>query len=223
MNRVGSETHRPARRSIGVTRRARRIAAALSITAATVLTVQADTAGAASCSLRVVDRTADTLTLRYEPHDNVSRTVWVDGRPTTIAPHTTAVVRRADSIRYPTADEVVDVAELVALCGDGSTTTTQPTTTTSSTTTSTVPTTTSTSALTTITVVRTTPEPTTSTGPLPPATWTIVDPTTTTTPGKRTTLPETGGGRTAATVGLSLLALGAIALDIRRRDQRRRG
>jgi LPXTG-motif cell wall-anchored protein len=189
-------------------RNARRALAVMSIAAATVLTVRADTAGAGvSCSLRVVDRTADTMTLAYDPHDGHARTVWVDGHPTTIAPHTTAVVRRADSIRYPTQGEVIVVAELVAECG-GSTTT-------SSTTSTTVASTTTTEASSTETTIvhRTTPEPTTTTqpAPLPPATWTVVDPTTTTVVRTPTTLPETGtDSGDLATGGLLTLGVGAV-------------
>lgn len=220
MTRHGSETHRPLRRSNGVTRNARRIAAATLITTATLATMHADVAGAGvSCSLRVVDRTADTMTLRYDPHDNVARTVWVDGQPTTIAPHSTATVRRAGTLRYPTQGEVVDVAELIAMCGGPTTTTTEPapTTTTSSSTTSTTPPSTTTSALTTITVVRTTPEP----APLPPATWTVVPPATTVQLRTVPTLPETGPARAVdiITLGGWLALVGLlVVLATRQRD-----
>lgn len=200
-------------------------------------------AGAASgpsCSLSIDHEDgAPTMTVRYSPPsgDNTSRTVWVNGQPTTLQPGDTAVVAYAPTYDYPTQGDTISVAETIRKCGTPTSTTTStaqpaPTTTTSST----VPATTTTSALSTgsslppatstsvprddtpptVTTHATTPAPPTTDTALPPAT--VDTPTTTPT---LVRLPETGGvvrdGAALVLIGTGC-ALVLIAGHISRRD-----
>lgn len=182
----------------------------------------AATAGAAqpSCSLSVVAVDDTTMTLSYSPPDDVARTVWVYDRPTTMRPHSTATVARADAFQYPTIGNWISVAETIALC-------TPPTTTSSTTTSTTAPPSTTTTAVspTTVTapttvVTATTPQPSTT---VPPATSTSVEllpPVTV--PGVSTTvglprLPETGGGQRALIIGAVVTGIGVAGAYAARR------